>query len=101
MTYYELKVMRGDRVEITKDILNFEGNRVLAKKGQQGTYEGGSCSQGLILLDGKKRNVKIFYDYLVKVKYTCEYCGKEIETNKLKRHGHCYCSECFVFDNVE
>ena len=57
MTYYELNITRGDRVEITKDILNFEGNRVLVKKGSQGTFEGGSIEVGRVLLDGKKRKI--------------------------------------------
>ena len=67
MTYYELNITRGDRVEITKDILNFEGNRVLVKKGSQGTFEGGSIEVGRVLLDGKKRNVKVFYEYMEKL----------------------------------
>ena len=67
MTYEELKIMHGDRVEITKDVINFEGNRVLAKKGQQGVYQGGSCSVGRVLLDGKKRIVNVFYEYMVKI----------------------------------
>lgn len=66
MTYYELKIMRGDRVEITKDVKSFEG-RLLAKKGQQGIYQGGSYDQGLILLDGKKRNIKVYYEHMVKI----------------------------------
>ena len=31
----------------------------------------------------------------------CDYCGKQIESDKLKRGGHCYCAECYVFDNVD
>ena len=67
-TYYKLKLSRGDRVKVTEDISNFEGNRILAKKGQEGVYQGGSnVAAGRILFDGKKKNVKVYYSYLVKV----------------------------------
>lgn len=66
MTYYDLNIKRGDRVEITQDIMSFDGNKTLIKAGSQGIFQGGSCELGLILVDGKKRNIKVYYDYMVR-----------------------------------
>jgi len=103
----------GERVELIK---NCPDNPYI-KKGMQGiiwndfiSYDGHITIQfdtdicGTHIVRDKYNTWNIKPEFLKVIqdqKFTCEYCGKEIETDKLKRNGHCYCAECFVFDNVE
>lgn len=66
MDYYTLKLSKGEKIRVTQDIRAFNSDRILVKKDSIGIYQGGSAYEGKILFDGKKRNIKVYYNYLVR-----------------------------------
>jgi len=99
-------------------IFNGTHKTIMVVSGKKSTLIPANYTIGVRLPKGSIFNTSDFYvsgegDYYtivnktplqdigIYIKYSCSYCGKEISDNKLKRGNDCYCSDCFIKDNVE